>query len=84
MLRAPVIHGPNYQNAWWKTSAVVGKGPSRPLCPILIDENLQNILRQCGFSPEDATFITQDAHTKPTIIATFYVQRKIPVKSGAT
>jgi hypothetical protein len=45
-------------------------------------ENLLSTLKQCGFSPEDVTCITQVDHTKRTTTAIYFEQKKTPEKSG--
>jgi hypothetical protein len=46
--------------------------------------NFRNILKQCGFSPEDVIYIMQDEPQSFTITATFSEQKKIPEKNGQT
>jgi hypothetical protein len=84
MHRDQTTHGMRSLTGSLRMSVEPGGEPFLRLCQNQIVENLQNTLKLCGFSPVDVTFITQDGHTKPIIIATFCVQKKTPEKNGAT
>jgi hypothetical protein len=84
MPKVPETHGANCQNDLLRTYVAVEGEQRRYSCRTLTDENLSNILELCGFFPEDDTFITQVARTKPTTIVISLEPRKIHEKNGAT
>jgi hypothetical protein len=82
MHKDPMIPGMLSLSVSLRMSAEPGGEPSLRSCLMEIDETLKNTLNKCGFYQVDDTFIMQDGHTRPTITATYYAQKKTPEKNG--
>jgi hypothetical protein len=82
--KALTIRGTLLPSESWRMSVEVDGEPFPSSSVTLIAKNLRSILSICGFSPEDAISIMLVGHIKPTITATFFAQRKTPVKNGVT
>jgi hypothetical protein len=84
MPKDQTIVGTRLQTVWWMTYAEAEEGPSLYSCRRLIDESLQNTLKECDSFPEVVTFTMRADPIRRTITVTSYVQKKTHEKNGQT
>lgn len=79
-----MIHGTPLPNVLLKMSVVLDGEANLDYLAKMIADNLRNTLKSKSFCRVDVTCTTLDDQPNSTTIVTYYEQKKIPEKNGAT